>query len=246
MYPYREPFVHRVSKLEDIDRLSRKFGRPPDLDFIGGHEATKYRIIAWGDETFLRGLASQHTVYHVNRAPFPVMLAQPQGYYAQAKKENEELFHSTMNPWILKRMGKLVPRYERHGYYYPIAYVVATTNPWRYNAPFGSEFFMLNRWVYRIAPYDRHKFRPVIYKLRPSLYPEGIETVRKAGYRIMTPEEILREYGADWWKYEYTDMWIDENEWRSFEPVDIEYLGRKGTIKLKRILEDLLGKKPPV
>lgn len=234
---YREPYVHTIRRSADeIDYLAKIFGRLPDVDVIVGHEGAKWRTVVWADMNYIRDLAQTWFVYHVNRSPIPFRnIIQPEGLYAQAKKEDEDLHHSTSTPWVLKKLGRLVPRYERHGYYYPLAYVVATTNPWRYNAPFGSEFFLINRWVYRIKPYDRHKFRPVIYKLTPE--PQWIEAVRKAGYRIMTPEEVLAEYGADWWKYEYHDMWIDENEWRSFEPVDIEYVGRKGTERLRRALK---------
>lgn len=227
-----EPFIYRVLRSEaEVERFIKAFKRPPDLDVVEGHAGMKWRVVAWGDRGFLEAAVRGLRIYHVNRSPIPVRLEEPTGLYAQSMREGGSLFHCTANPRIIMKQGKLIPRHERLGYYSPAAYVCATTNPWRYNAPFAGDVVLINRWVFRIRDSDVGKFHPVIYKL--TWDEKWIEKVRRAGYRIMTADEVLDEYGEEWWIYEYHDAWIDENEWRSMVSVEVEYVGRKDSIRFQ-------------
>jgi len=213
-------------KAKDLDRLVRDYGEP---DFIfkrhgGSRVDTVYTW--WEDKTNLErhaGHLGEMGIHEVIKSPVPINILTPDTVYVQAKKEGDTLYHTTST----KRLMVLEPQLSTN------KFVSATTHPLRHTSDvpmlagaFGSG--VLDPHMYEVGRSDERKFRPVLYKI-PNFSKDALEQwrleVQKQGFRFISADEVMEEYGKDWYKYVESGEWINENEWRAFEPIKVSYVG---------------------
>jgi len=181
-------------------------------------------------DLIFKGL-DERGVYEVISSPKPIRVIEPEGFFVQAKKEGEDFYHSSSSKKLTNGYDMLLP--EKTDY----KFISVTTHPLRFTSPMSTiapVFGITEPHVFKINERDKLKFKPVIYRVSESRLEEMKESLLKGKYNVLSSEEVKKQYGKDWYKYVEASDFIDENEWRTFEPIKVKYLGN--VYKLYNIL----------
>jgi len=208
------------SRAREARKMLERLGKPQIIvrPYYGEmYSVERYYWISNADALkYVANIINREGVYEVLKSPVPLKVIEPKGFFVQAKREGDVLYHTSSKKRLIG--NKLDPKMTSG------RFIGATTHPLRHPGPMPY-FGIMEPHVFRIPKSEARKFKPCIYPISEAELKKAEAELKNQGFRIMTAEDVKREYGKDWYKYIEPLDFLYENEWRAFEPVKAEYLG---------------------